>query len=307
MVYRQVITTAPIAWHSGSPTAPITVIGDPTWSNYQVSVDVLLEQAGYAEVIGNLTSQIRLSGAAEGYHLRVTDSGTWTLFAESSSASNTIVDTTLASGTTTIGLNTWHTLSLLLNNGTVEALIDGKSVATVTDSTYVGGQIALLCSKWINVQFDNVAVVSTGSSGFNPTTTYKIINRNSGLALEIPGSSTTEGTTLDQNTYTGAKNQLWNLIAQGSGSYRIVNVNSGLVLDDLNKATTNNAPVGQWASNGGTNQEWICTLSAGYYTIKNVYSGLVLDVYQKSTAAGAKVDQYASNGGTNQQWSIVAS
>ncbi len=308
IVYRQVITTPPITWHSGSPTPPITVIGDPNWSNYQASVDVLLEQAGYAELIGNLTSQIRLGGAAEGYHLRVTNTGAWTLFSEGSSSSNTIVDTTLASGTTTIGLNTWHTLSLLLNNGTIQAFIDGKSVATVTNSTYTGGQIALLSSKWINSQFDNISVISagSGSGGFNPTTNYKIVNRNSGLALEIPGSSTTEGATIDQNTYTGAKNQLWNLVAQGTGSYKIVNVNSGQVLDDLNKATANGSPVGQWASNGGTNQEWTFTLNAGYYTIANVYSGLVLDVYQKSKTAGATVDQYASNGGTNQQWTVVA-
>jgi Glycosyl hydrolase family 59/Ricin-type beta-trefoil lectin domain-like/Glycosyl hydrolase family 59 central domain len=307
-VYRQVITTPPIAWHGGSPTAPLTVIGDPNWSNYQASVDVLLEQAGYAELIGNLTSQIRLGGAAEGYHLRVTNTGAWTLFSEGTSSSNTIVDTTLASGTTTIGLNSWHTLSLLLNSGTIEAFIDGKSVTTVTDATYTGGQIALLVSKWVNAQFDNISVVAAGSGGggFNPTTNYKIVNRNSGLALEIPGSSTTEGTTIDQNTYTGGKNQLWNLVAEGTGSYKMVNVNSGLVLDDLNKATANASPVGQWASNGATNQEWMLTLSGGYYIIKNVYSGLVLDVHQKSTAPGATVDQYASNGGTNQQWTITA-
>ena len=307
IVYRQVITTPPIVWHSGSPTAPITIIGDPNWSNYQASVDVLLEQPGYVELLGNLSSQIRLSGAAEGYHLRVTDTGTWTLFAEGSSSSNTIVDTTLASGTTTIGLNTWHTLSLMLHNGTIQAFIDGKSVASVANSTYAGGQIALLSSKWINTQFDNVSVTAAGSGngGFNSTANYKILNRNSGLALEIPGNSLTEGTTIDQNTYTGAKNQLWNIVVEGIGSYKMVNVTSGLVLDDLNKATTNNSPVGQWSSNGATNQQWMFTLNGGYYTITNVYSGLVLDVSQKSRAVGATVDQYTNNGGTNQQWSIV--
>jgi hypothetical protein len=157
--YRQVITTAPIAWHSGSPTPPLTVVGDPGWINYQVNVDVLLEQAGYVELIGHLVSQIRLGGAAVGYHLRVTNAGAWTLFKEANN-NNTIVDTKLASGTTSIGLNTWHTLSLVLKSGTVQALIDGKSVATVSDSTYTSGQVALLASKWIHAQFDNLSVVS---------------------------------------------------------------------------------------------------------------------------------------------------
>jgi len=307
-VCRQVITTAPIAWHSGSPIAPLTVIGDPKWTNYQVSVDVLLEQAGYVELIGNLTAQVRLAGAEEGYHLKVANTGAWTLYREDAPTTSTRTDTTLASGTVTIGLNSWHTLSLLMNNGNIQALIDGKTVANVNDSTYTGGQAGLLVSKWINAQFDNVSVVAAGagSTGFNPATNYKIVNRNSGLALEIVGSSTAAGTTIDQNTYTGSNNQLWKLTATGS-SYTITNVNSSLLLDDLNKATANGSPVGQEAANSGTDQQWnIVAVGSGYYTIANVFSSMVLDVYQKSMATGVKVDQWASNGGANQQWSIVS-
>lgn len=304
IVYRQVITTAPIAWHSGSPIPPLTIMGDPNWSNYQVSVDVLLEQAGYVELIGNLTAQVRLAGAEEGYHLQVTNTGAWTLYLETAPTSSTRTDTTLASGTVTIGLSTWHTLSLVLHNGNIQALIDGVIVANVNDATYAGGQIGLLTSKWINAQFDNVSIASV--TGLSSTASYKIINRHSGLALEIPGSSTKEGTTLDQNTYSGSNNQLWMLTATSSDTYTITNVNSGMVLDDLSKATASGSPVGQWPSNGGTNQQWnIIALSSGYYAIENAYTGLVLDVYQKSTAAGAVVDQWPSNGGANQQWSIV--
>jgi hypothetical protein len=157
--YRQVITTAPIAWHSGSPTPPLTIMGDPNWTNYQVSVDVLLEQAGYVELIGNLVSQVRVGGAAVGYHLRVTNTGSWTLFAEANTSSNTIQDTTLASGTVSFSLNTWHTLSLRMVNGTIQAYIDSNRVASISDTTYTHGQIGLLVSKWINAQFDNVSIV----------------------------------------------------------------------------------------------------------------------------------------------------
>ena len=305
-VCRQVITTAPIAWHSGSPIPPLTVIGNPRWSNYRVNVDVLLEQAGYVELIGNITSQVRLAGAETGYHLQVSNTGAWTLYREDAPTTSTRSDTTLASGTTTIGLNSWHTLSLILNNGNIQALIDGKTVANVNDSTYTGGQIGLITSKWINAQFDNVSVTAAGSTGFNSSSNYKIVNRNSGLALEVVGNSTAAGATLDQNTYTGSKNQLWTLTAAGS-YYTITNVNSNLLLDDLNKTTTNGSAVGQEAANGGTDQQWnIVPVGSGYYTIGNVLSNMVLDVYQRSTATGTKVDQWTSNGGTNQQCSIVA-
>lgn len=307
-IYRQVITTAPIAWHSGSPIPPLTIVGDPGWSNYRISVDVLLEQAGFVEVIGNLASQIRLAGAEQGYHFQITNTGAWKLYLET--ATSTVkTDTTLASGTTTApGLNTWHTISLTLSAGTITAVYNGTTLATITDLTYTGGQVGLLVSKWINAQFDNFSVTSTGvPSGFNPSFKYKVINVNSGLALEIPGSSTTQGTTIDQNTYTGASNQLWNIVLVSGNIYTIVNVNSGLVLDDLNKAVALQSPVGQWAATGGVNQEWTFNVVSGnIYAIENVNSGLVLDVNAKSKTAGATVDQYTSNGGTNQQWTISA-
>ena len=155
--YRQVITIPPIAWHSGSPIAPITIMGDPAWQNYQVGVDVMLEQAGYVELIGNLTSQVRLAGAATGYHLRITDEGQWMLFREDATAT-VLTDTVLASGTVPFGLNQWHRLTLILQNGTIQALIDDEPLGTASDSTYTSGQIALLVSKWVNAQFDNVSV-----------------------------------------------------------------------------------------------------------------------------------------------------
>ncbi|HEY5002172.1 MAG TPA: hypothetical protein VII61_03405, partial [Ktedonobacteraceae bacterium] len=143
----------------GSPTAPLTVMGDINWANYQVSADVLLEQAGYLELIGNLVSQVRLGGAVVGYHLRITSAGVWTLFKEASTSSNTIQDTTLASGTASFSINNWHTLSLILKNGTIQALIDNNRVASVKDSTYTHGQIGLLVSKWIHARFDNISIV----------------------------------------------------------------------------------------------------------------------------------------------------
>jgi len=38
---------------------------------------------------------------------------------------------------------------------------------------------------------------------------YELLNQNSGLALTDPGFSTSNGTHLDQETVTGADNQLW--------------------------------------------------------------------------------------------------
>ncbi len=78
---RQQITIPPIMWGGGSPTAPLTVMGDPEWTNYEVSSDVLIERTGYVELIGRLSGQAEFSpGASQGYHLRIESFGSWSLF-----------------------------------------------------------------------------------------------------------------------------------------------------------------------------------------------------------------------------------
>ena len=49
---------------------------------------------------------------------------------------------------------------------------------------------------------------------------YKITNKGNGLALTNHGNSTSAGTPLTQETYTGSKDQLWTLNALASDSYR---------------------------------------------------------------------------------------
>ena len=97
---RQEINLSPIEWGGGSPTPPLAVVGDPSWSDYKVMVDVLMEQTGYVELIGRLGAQSQSSpGAAQGYHLRGSGDGNWSIFREDISGN----DTQLGYGTTSIG------------------------------------------------------------------------------------------------------------------------------------------------------------------------------------------------------------
>jgi hypothetical protein len=158
---RQVINRAPIAWPIGSSMRPATVIGDPDWANYRLDVDALLETTGSVDVVGRLQMANQFGSAASGYHFRISSGGTWSVFRETDSGT----DTTLASGTRTFGSNTFHRLSLSLNGSTIEAFVDGGRVASVTDSTFGSGNVALQVSKWRNAQFDNLSVVPVGSGG----------------------------------------------------------------------------------------------------------------------------------------------
>ena len=173
MCYKQAVTTAPITWPLGSDSPPITVVGDPSWSNYQVKVDALLQQSGNVDVIGRSFGVSQFGpGGSQGYHFRINSAGTWSLFKEDGNQN----DTTLASGSRTIGTNTWHTLTLNLNSTNIQASIDGTQVAAVTDTTYHSGQVGLLVSKWRNAMFDNFAVNPPGGPGGPSITTVDDAN-----------------------------------------------------------------------------------------------------------------------------------
>ena len=108
---RQMSAQAPITWDNLSD--PHAMIGDVGWSNYTVTSDVLLEKSGYAELLGRANTQTYGNNGASGlnaYHLRVSDSGAWSIL--SSNTSNNTNFTTLASGNVAaLGTNRWHTLA----------------------------------------------------------------------------------------------------------------------------------------------------------------------------------------------------
>ncbi|HEX3801194.1 MAG TPA: RICIN domain-containing protein [Verrucomicrobiae bacterium] len=131
---------------------------------------------------------------------------------------------------------------------------------------------------------------------------YRIVNLNSGLALDATGQATTNGTPLEQWTYNAGANQLWNLTSLGSGQYTITGVQSGRVLDVKGQGTANGTAVQLYDSNGGSNQKWVISATAG--TIQGVQSAKLMEVAGASKSPGALVDIYSSNGGANQQWSF---
>jgi lysophospholipase L1-like esterase len=136
---------------------------------------------------------------------------------------------------------------------------------------------------------------------------YKVINRNSGLALDAKGQNTTNGTPIQQYTYNGGANQHWAVTNIGNAQYAITGVQSGRVLDVKGQSTANGAVIQLYNNNGGANQKWVITpTSGGYATVQGVQSGKLMEVVGGQTTNSAPVDQWTSNGGNNQQWSFQA-
>ena len=173
-------------------------------------------------------------------------------------------------------------------------------------TTYWGNEVFYNTSYSISNSAQPASIFSGGGQTIS-NGTYRIINRNSGKALDVYNNGTADGTNVDQWPYNGGNNQRWTVTSLGNGQYSIVNVNANKALD-VDGSGGSGANVQIWSYNSGNNQKWtISATSGGYYRLTPVHnSGLALDVNGNSTADGANVQVYSWSGGNNQQWSFAA-
>ncbi|WP_184543245.1 RICIN domain-containing protein [Mucilaginibacter sp. FT3.2] len=145
-----------------------------------------------------------------------------------------------------------------------------------------------------------------GTDVFYTGAYYRLLNLNSGQALDVNAASTANGAGIIQWPQNGGNNQQWVITDNGGGYYKITNRNSGEALDVNAASTANGAGIIQWPWNGGNNQQWALTsTTTGVYKAINRNSGLALDVNGASTTNGAGIIQWPYSGANNQQWQIV--
>jgi hypothetical protein len=125
----------------------------------------------------------------------------------------------------------------------------------------------------------------------------QIVGGQSGRCIDVPGSTTNNGTQLQlQDCAAGANNQRWTYT-----SGKQLQVYGNKCLDANGRGTTNGTQVIIWDCNGQTNQQWNVNTNG---TITGVQSSLCLDANGAGTANGTKIILWSCNGGTNQQWAL---
>jgi hypothetical protein len=154
----------------------------------------------------------------------------------------------------------------------------------------------------------NISASTGGGGGGIANGTYKIINRNSGQALDAVGQGTANGTQIDQWPYNSQNNQRWTVTSLGNNQYEVLGVQSGKSLDIFGSGTANGTKVELWTYGGGNNQKFTFTAtSGGYYRITPANAtGSCIEVSGGSTANGALVDLWSYTGGNGQQWILQA-
>jgi len=150
-------------------------------------------------------------------------------------------------------------------------------------------------------------IVLSSSGGF-----VKILNRNSGLALNVSGASTADGARLIQWPYSADanRNDEWQITSVGGSYYKIVNRKSSKVATVSGASLTNGAPVIQWTYTADSthNDEWsVGDIGGGYWKILNRNSGQALNVSGASLTNGAPIIQwpYSNNSTHNDEWQIL--
>ncbi|WFE29451.1 RICIN domain-containing protein [Solwaraspora sp. WMMD791] len=177
--------------------------------------------------------------------------------------------------------NNWSTNgSTNVTNGDRGNVVNNN--VTVTNGNWPAGAQAVMAA----------AGPRTGGGQQN----VQIVGVQSGRCLEVPNSSTTNGTQTQLWDCNGATGQRWTRTSAGQ-----LMVYGTKCLDANGQGTTNGTTVIIWDCNGQPNQQWTVDASG---TIRGVQSGLCLDANGAATANGTKMILWSCHTGTNQQWTL---
>jgi Glycosyl hydrolase family 59/Concanavalin A-like lectin/glucanases superfamily len=137
---------------------PYAVTGSTTWANYTVSASVLIPApTDWAGVVGRFSAQSRYDPSLfNGYELQLRGNGKWHLLVNSTNPRPFVLASGTARGVQPGG---WASISLSLRGDEITAEINGKLVATKTNSAYRSG-LAGIESDWISAQFTGLKVVT---------------------------------------------------------------------------------------------------------------------------------------------------
>ncbi|WP_406066981.1 ricin-type beta-trefoil lectin domain protein [Micromonospora sp. NBC_01638] len=146
-----------------------------------------------------------------------------------------------------------------------------------------------------NRSVESTSIVRQQGTGSGQRT-GQLVGGQSGRCVDVPNSTTANGTQMQLWDCSGGTNQRWSYTAS-----KQLTVYGNKCLDASGAGTANGTAVIIWDCHGGLNQQWNVNTNG---TITNVQSGLCIDANGAATANGTKVILWSCNGGANQQWSL---
>jgi alpha-galactosidase len=190
----------------------------------------------------------------------------------------------LNQGSTTTTVST--TAAAIGKSGTSFTLRDAWSNATSTTSGTISASVP---------GHGTVVYRVSGGGSTPPPVGTTLVSAASGRCLDVPNSSTANGTQPIIWDCNGGANQRWTISGQAVQAL-------GKCLDAPLNATAG-SKVQIWDCNGGANQRWTVNANG---TISGAQSGLCLDVNGNATANGTAVILWTCTAAPNQRWTAVA-
>ncbi|ACU37022.1 ricin-type beta-trefoil lectin domain protein [Actinosynnema mirum] len=174
-------------------------------------------------------------------------------------------------------------------------LVDMRSALTTADLVDgvhpTAGGYDKMAATWHNAL--RAIPGSIGEPGGSPG--GRLVNTASGRCVDVPGSTTANGTQLQLWDCHGQPNQSWAL----NSAKQLVN--GAKCLDASGHGTANGTQVVLWDCHGDTNQQWTANADG---TIIGVQSGLCLGVAGGDTANGGKLVLWSCGGQADQRWTL---
>lgn len=179
----------------------------------------------------------------------------------------------------------------------------GYKVTLYADDNFSGEtRVITADTAWVNNDWnDRVSSIKVEKAR------YKIVNRHSGLCLDVASANTQNGANVQQWTANGTNSQAWEVSFNSDDStYVITSVLNGKALDMDDWSTANGGNAIMWDNNNTANQRWYITSIDNEYTfLINKHSNKALDVAEWSTTAGGNVHQWDYYAQANQQWQFI--
>jgi endoglucanase len=140
-----------------------------------------------------------------------------------------------------------------------------------------------------------IDAIMNGLGSGQPSTSVAIVGAASNRCLDIPNSSTTNGT----------QAQLWDCNQRTNQAFTRTSANelriNGKCLEAAGWGTAAGTKATIWDCHGGNNQKWNVNSNG---TVTNAHNGLCLDANAGGTANGTQIILWTCNGGGNQRWTL---
>jgi len=158
MALLQVISEKGIEWPGHFNPAPESFLGSSDWRDYEISVDTLIEKAGFVSLFGRVGRIPQSFDPPDGYRLKVSENGEWQFdVVKNLSGKMQNPASTIGAGKVSFAADQWHRLKLRFSGDIIRVVIDNKPVAEIKDATYPAGMVGI-GGGWHGAQFDNLTV-----------------------------------------------------------------------------------------------------------------------------------------------------